>query len=192
MVKIVGIFGYPLDHSISPAFQQAAFDHYGLPIRYYAWPTPVDRLGVEVNKLRGEDYLGANVTVPHKERVGGFLDEIDPWARSVGAVNTIVRERGRLLGHNTDSHGFMRSLKEKADFDPRGKKVLLLGAGGAARAAAFALAEEDVTSLTIANRTVERARSLAEDVRGLIAHAHAHAKAISLAASALEEAQRQR
>ena len=90
MTQLVGIFGYPLSHSISPVFQQAAFDHYSIPARYHAWPTPPDSLETEVEKLRGEVYLGANVTVPHKESVRRFLDDIDVWARSVGAVNTIV------------------------------------------------------------------------------------------------------
>ena len=163
--QLVGIFGYPLAHSISPAFQQAAFDHYSLPVRYYAWPTPPDSLEAEVGKLRTEQYLGANVTVPHKERVRPYLDRMDPLARAVGAVNTIVRERQSLVGYNTDAYGFVRSLKERGELDPRGKRVLLLGAGGAARAAAFGLAEEKIAELTIANRTHERARRLADDVR---------------------------
>ena len=175
MTQQVGILGYPLAHSISPAFQQAAFDHYSLPVRYHSWPTPPDRLEEEVRKLRGEDYLGANVTIPHKERVGAYLDDIDPWARSVGAVNTIVREGGRLLGYNTDSYGFVRSLKERGGFDPRGKEVLLLGAGGAARAAAFGLSKESIASLTIANRTLGRAQHLADDVRGPVGQVEAMA-----------------
>ena len=133
MTQLVGILGYPLAHSISPAFQQAAFDYCSLSIRYHAWPTPPGGLEEEVRKLRGEEYLGANVTVPHKERVLSFLDDADPWALSAGAVNTIVREGGRLIGYNTDAFGFVKSLKERGEFDPCGKRVLVLGAGGAAR-----------------------------------------------------------
>ena len=184
MTQLVGIFGYPLAHSISPAFQQAAFDYYSLPVRYHAWPTPPDRLEEEVRKLRDPEYLGANVTVPHKERVRAYLDDVDPWARSVGAVNTIAREDGRLIGYNTDAYGFIRSLKESGGFDPKGKKVLLLGAGGAARAAVFGLAQEYIASLTIANRTLERARSLARDVGDHIAHV----TALPMSVAALEEA----
>ena len=184
MTQHVGILGYPLAHSLSPAFQQAAFDHLSLPIRYRSWPTPPHRLEEEVSKLRGEDYLGASVTIPHKERIGAYLDDIDPWAQTVGAVNTIVREGSSLVGYNTDTYGFIKALKEKGDFDPQGKRVLLLGAGGAARAAAFGLAKENISSLTIANRTVERARSLADDVAGSIVHV----TAIAFAEGALKEA----
>ena len=170
MTRQVGIIGYPLKHSISPSFQQVAFDHYSLPVRYSAWSTHPDMLREQILKLRGDSYIGANVTVPHKENVRAHLDEIDPWATSIGAVNTIVNEDGRLTGYNTDASGFARSLKETGGFDPAGKRVLLLGAGGAARAAVFALANENVASLTIANRTVERAQRLADEVRGLIFH----------------------
>ena len=109
------------------------------------------------------------MTVPHKERVFEYLDDTDSWAKSVGAVNTIVREGSRLMGYNTDSFGFVKSLKEVGEFDPRGKNVVILGAGGAARAAVFGLAKEGIASLTIANRTLGRAQALADDVRGSIA-----------------------
>ena len=184
MTQLVGIFGYPLAHSVSPAFQQAAFDYYSLPVRYQAWPVPADRLEDEVRKLRGAEYLGANVTVPHKVSVRAYLDDYDPWARSVGAVNTIAREGDSLIGYNTDSYGFIRSLKESGGFDPQAKRVLILGAGGAARAAAFGLARENIASLTIANRTLERAQSLSHDIQGQFANV----TAIPLAAAALEEA----
>lgn len=164
MTHLVGILGHPLSHSISPAFQQAAFDHYSLPIRYQAWPTPPERLADEVGRLRGERYLGANVTLPHKERVSEHLDSVDPWAHSVGAVNTIVKEDGRLVGYNTDADGFLMSLVHKGGFSPAGKAVLLVGAGGAARAAAFGLAREGVARMAIANRTLGRAKELARSV----------------------------
>ena len=183
MTQLVGILGYPLAHSISPAVQQAAFDHYGLPVRYEAWPTPPDALGDEVSKLREEKYLGASVTIPHKEGVGAYLDGVDAWAASIGAVNTIVRAGSDLLGYNTDAYGFIKSLKEIGSFDPRDKRVLVLGAGGAARAAVFGLAKEGIASLIIANRTLERAQSLVEDIRGSIAHV----SAVPMDEAALEE-----
>ena len=166
MTRQLGIFGYPLRHSISPVFQQAALDYHGLAARYNAWPTPPDRLADEVDRLRQERYLGANVTIPHKEAVASLVDACDGWAGLVGAVNTIVKSGDQLVGHNTDSYGLLQSLKAVAGFEPRGAKVLLLGAGGAARSAAFGLADAGVASLTIANRTPERARSLAAQLRG--------------------------
>ena len=165
MEQRAGLFGYPLSHSISPAFQQAAFDHYSLPVRYDAWPTPPEKLGAEVRKLRGEEFLGANVTVPHKEAVMTFLDAVDPWAELIGAVNTIVNDQGRLMGSNTDADGFIRALGEHGGTDPQGQRVLLLGAGGSARAAAFAFAKGGAASIAISNRTLGRAESLARDVR---------------------------
>ena len=158
----VGIIGYPLGHSISPAFQQAAFDHYGMDARYVVWETPVDGLPQRIQSLRAPHVLGANVTVPHKEAVRSSLDSLSEAASRTGAVNTIVNRNGLLEGHNTDVPGFLRALKGDGGFDPRGKRVLLLGAGGAARAVAYALSSVGVASLTIANRTVERARRLAE------------------------------
>ena len=167
MGQRVGIFGYPLAHSISPAFQQAAFDHLSLPVRYDAWPTPPEELGSQVQKLRDEEFLGANVTVPHKEAVMPLLDGVDPWAELIGAVNTIVNDQGQLMGYNTDADGFITALREHAGMEPRGKRVLMLGAGGSARAAAFALVKGGVASITLANRTLRRAESLARDVRKL-------------------------
>lgn len=165
MKQQIALFGYPLSHSISPAFQQAAFDSLSIDACYSARPTPPEGLAAEVEKLRAGDHLGANVTIPHKERIRACLDRLDPWAESVGAVNTIVKEDGRLVGHNTDGYGFLRSLEERGGFSPEGKSVLLLGAGGAARAAVFALAERGAGRVLIANRTVERGDALAADVR---------------------------
>ena len=165
MKQQIALFGYPLSHSISPAFQQAALDSLSIEACYSARPTPPEGLAAEVEKLRADDHLGANVTIPHKERIRECLDRLDPWAESVGAVNTIVKEDGRLVGHNTDGYGFLRSLEERGGFSPEGKSVLLLGAGGAARAAVFALAERKAGSVLIANRTVGRGDALAADVR---------------------------
>lgn len=184
MTRLAGIFGYPLAHSLSPAFQQAAFNHYGMDARYIAWETPPDALEAEVAKLRGGDFIGANVTIPHKRRVMDFLDEIDPLAQAIGAVNTIVKTDGKLIGRNTDAQGFLRPLKEDAGFDPEGKRALLLGAGGAARAAAFALCQERVATLAIANRTPQRAEALAAELRG---NAATTLSALSLADPALED-----
>ena len=184
MSSLVGLIGYPLGHTISPAFQQAAFDHHALPVEYRAWPTHPDLLESKVSSLRSREYLGSNVTVPHKERVAGLVDRLDAAAAAMGAVNTIVRENGSLTGYNTDAYGFITSLKEMGGFDPRGKRAVLLGAGGAARAAVFALAEEGVSSLVIANRTLERAKSLAAD----LGHTIPDVAAVPLGGPGLEQA----
>ena len=183
MTQQITILGYPLAHTISPAFQQAALDHYSLSVRYTAWPTPPDSLSDAVKKLRRDEYLGANVTIPHKERIVALLDGTDGLAATLRAVNTVVKEDQKLAGRNTDVGGFLRSLKE-ADFEPRDRSVLLLGAGGAARAAAFGLAQEGVAALTIANRTQERARRLVEELR----HSAARIEAIPMEETALAAA----
>ena len=165
MTLLAGIFGYPIRHSISPAMHNAAFEHLGIDAVYEAWETTPDDLPAGVAALRADNYLGANVTVPHKQAVMEHLDDIDELAAGIGAVNTIVNRNGRLVGSNTDALGFINSLKGETGTSLSGLEVVLIGAGGAARAAAYALAIEQVGSLTIANRTVERARSLAEELR---------------------------
>ena len=166
MSRKLGIFGYPIGHSLSPVFQQAALDHHEIDARYEAWETSPADLGAAVELLRGVEYLGANVTVPHKVEVMAHLDEVDELARFIGAVNTIVKCGERLIGHNTDAGGFVESLRLAGGFDPKGRRALLLGAGGAARAAAFALVRGGASELVIANRTLERAVALAAELGG--------------------------
>lgn len=167
MSRCVGILGYPLGYSLSPAIQQAAFDHLGIDARYEAWAVPPERLGEKVESLRAPDVLGANVTVPHKEAVIPLLDSLDAWSRTVGAVNTIVNRGGTLRGYNTDSDGFVRGLRD-ASFKASGARALLLGAGGAARGVALALVKLGVASVSIANRTLQRAERLAKELQGRV------------------------
>lgn len=166
MNTALGIIGYPIGHSMSPVFQQAALDACGVDARYVAYQVAPDEVEGFVNGLRQPGILGINVTVPHKLAVMPFLDEIDDWATEAGAVNTIVNRDGRLTGHNTDGYGFLRALREGAGFEPAGRSVLILGAGGAARGVVLALAREGAGELTIANRTRERAESLAHLAQG--------------------------
>ena len=161
MPQRLGIIGHPIGHSISPVFQQAALDHLGIDGTYQPWDVAPDAVEAFVQGLRERDVLGINVTVPHKEAVVPFLDEVDEWAATAGAVNTIVNRQGRLTGHNTDGVGFLRSLQDGGGFDPAGKRVLILGAGGAARGVVLALARARAGLLVIANRTAERADRLA-------------------------------
>lgn len=164
MTLLVGLIGYPVKHSISAAFQQAAFDHLGMTVQYLLWEVPLQELGAKLEELREPDHLGANITIPHKESVFPLLDHVDEVARRMGAVNTIVNQGGLLIGFNTDAQGFLLALQGEGAFEPRGRKALLLGAGGAARAAAFVLLEQGVGSLAIVNRDVSRAQALARDL----------------------------
>ena len=167
MTLLAGIFGYPISHSISPPMHQAAFDHARIDASYEAWETHPDDLANGVHKLRDDSYLGANVTVPHKQAVIQHLDEVDELATRIGAVNTIVNSDGRLLGTNTDAEGFITSLKTFGEVEPSGLDAVLIGAGGAARAAAHALADAHIGSLTIANRTLDRTQSLVAEIKDL-------------------------
>ena len=142
MSRYIGLIGYPLKHSVSPYFQQAALDYYQLDVRYEAWETTPAELADIVKNLRKPQNLGANVTVPYKEAVLPLLDEVDGLANSIGAVNTIVKEDDKLLGFNTDAYGFIEALDKEGHFDPEGKRVVLLGAGGVARAVSFVLLQE--------------------------------------------------
>ena len=173
LTLLAGIFGYPISHSISPPMHQAAFDHARIDASYEAWETHPDDLANGVRRLRDESYLGANVTVPHKQAVIQHLDEVDELATRIGAVNTIISRDGRLLGTNTDAEGFITSLNAWGHIEPTGLDAVLLGAGGAARAAAHALADAHIGSLTIANRTLERAQSLVAEIKYLGADARA-------------------
>jgi shikimate dehydrogenase len=165
MTKFVGLIGYRLKHSISPIFQQAAFDYLGLDIRYEVWETAKDELPNVVEGVRDASKLGANVTIPHKEAVLPLLDDVHNDASRIGAVNTIVSRGGKLIGYNTDASGFMKSLREDGGFSPRNKRAVLLGAGGVARAVGFALEDVGVKSLVILNRTQSRGEALAWDLK---------------------------
>jgi shikimate dehydrogenase len=166
MTYRVGIIGDPLKHSLSPAFQQAAIRHCGQDAVYEVWETPAEGLGKLLAWLRETwDAWGANVTVPHKEAVVGLLDRLDPAAERVGAVNTVVAHNGLLTGYNTDVPGFLKALSQDAGFDAAGRRVLVLGAGGVARAVVTALAQAGAAQVTIANRTVARAEALVELAR---------------------------
>ena len=183
MTLKAGIFGYPISHSISPPMHQAAFDRAGIAAVYEAWETAPDALAAAVAALRDDGVLGANVTVPHKQAVMASLDEVDDLASRIGAVNTIVNDGGRLRGTNTDARGFLDSLKEYGGMDPSGADAVLVGAGGAARAAAHALADSEVGSLLIANRTLERAEALAVEIKAQ----SINARAVSLSDSAFAD-----
>ena len=159
----VFLLAHPAGHSVSPAMHNAAFDSLGIDAKYEAWDVPPDDLAAAVASLRKENIYGANVTIPHKLAVLPLMDSLSNAAKQIGAVNTIVNQGGNLFGHNTDAAGFLRALKEDANFSPRGKSVVMLGAGGAARAVAYALLQEGVANLRVYNRTESKAEALVQD-----------------------------
>ncbi|MBI2854874.1 MAG: shikimate dehydrogenase [Chloroflexi bacterium] len=169
MKQYLAIIGYPLRHSISPDFQQAALDSYGLDMEYQAWETNPSQLAAAIGELRYPRNLGANVTIPFKEEVLPMLDQVDEMADEIGAVNTIAKCDGMLTGYNTDAAGFLRALSEDREFDAREKAAVVLGAGGVARAVCHSLLNAGISRLTLANRSVTRAEELAEALQDIIA-----------------------
>ena len=159
----VGVIGDPVTHSLSPALQQPALDAQGIPATYERWPTTAMELPARIESLREPNVLGANVTVPHKVAVVRLVDDLSRNAERAGAVNTVVNLRGRLIGDNTDIHGFRASLSESLSGSTP-QRAVVLGAGGAARAVVLALEELGVADILIANRSTERAAQLAADL----------------------------
>ena len=160
-MKRIVLLAHPAGHSLSPTMHNAAFLHLDIPARYEALDVPPKGLPGAVEELRGPEFLGANVSVPHKTVVAQLVDELSGSADTVGAVNTVVNCGGHLIGHNTDGSGFLRGLAD-IGFDPEGSRVLLLGAGGAAKGVAAALLRAGVSRLAVYNRTTARAVELAE------------------------------
>ena len=166
-------------HSISPCFQQAAFDALGINARYEAWDVLPQDLPAAINGLRADAVLGANVTIPHKGSAARFVDRLHQTARFVGAINTVVNVNGELEGYNSDVGGFQAAL-EGAGIDPQGAHICIWGAGGAARAVAWALIWRGVGALTIINRSPARAGRLRHDLA-------AHPGAVRLRAYGCDE-----
>ncbi|WP_204700234.1 shikimate dehydrogenase [Halanaerobacter jeridensis] len=162
--KVTGLFGYPVEHSLSPAMHNDAFSELGLNHVYLPFSVEPNNLEQAVAGLRGLNITGVNVTIPHKQNVIPHLDKLSEEAELIGAVNTIFNDNGSLIGHNTDGRGFIRSLKEETDFKADGQKVLLVGAGGAARAIAFQLALEGISELLISDLDTAKAQSLSSEV----------------------------
>jgi shikimate dehydrogenase len=160
--KVVGVFGFPVEHSLSPAMHNAAFAALRLSYIYVPFAVLPEQIGPAVRSLSTLGIVGVNLTIPHKESVLPFLDDITQEARDVGAVNTVHCVEGQLLGDNTDGRGFYQPLHERG-LNLAGKPVVVLGAGGAARAVVFRLAREGAR-IVLANRTPERAARLAQAV----------------------------
>jgi len=161
--RVFGIFGDPVAHSLSPVMQNAAFEQAGIDAVYVPFHVRPQQLAGAVAGMRSLGIAGVNVTVPHKEQVIKLLDDVDANARMIGAVNTVLNRDGRLFGYNTDGVGLLEALRTELDFDPAGSRVLLLGAGGACRAAAVALSSAGAKSIGWINRTTGRAQKLADE-----------------------------
>jgi shikimate dehydrogenase len=160
--RVVGVFGYPIEHSLSPAMHNAAFAALQLSYIYIPFPVTPQALGPAIRSLVPLGIVGVNLTIPHKESVLPFLDDITAEARDVGAVNTVHCVGDRLLGDNTDGRGFYEPLRE-AGLTVAGRRAVVIGAGGAARAVVFRLAREGA-EVVLTNRTHERAIELAQAV----------------------------
>ena len=171
--RVVGVIGWPIAHSVSPAMHNAAFRALGLDWCYVPFPVRPERLSQALAGVRGLGLGGINVTVPHKQALLALVDELTPEARAVGAVNTVVVKGETLTGHNTDVGGFLRALGD-AGCDAKGLSALVLGAGGAARAVVYALARVGA-QVTLLNRTASRAHDLAREFAALGAGARLEA-----------------
>jgi shikimate dehydrogenase len=162
--KITGVFGYPVSHSLSPIFQNAAFDYLELDYIYIPLEVKPENLKDAVNSIKIFNWTGINVTIPHKKEVVKYLDKLDKTAEILGVVNTIHNIDGKLIGYTTDGEGFIRSLKEDGKFKPENKKIFLIGAGGASYAICGGLIKEKVGFIYITNRTYENAKKLKEHI----------------------------
>jgi shikimate dehydrogenase len=170
MTKRVVLIGHPVAHSLSGAMQQAAFDHAGIDARYELWDrAPID-LADTVTELRGEDFLGANVTIPHKERVVPMVDRLTEEAHATGAVNTITREGRKLVGHNTDVGGFKVALDALVGRQKMPRHAIVLGAGGGARAVVYGLIREGFQRVVVFNRHLHRAEGMVKHFSRSAAH----------------------
>ena len=162
--RICGVIGDPIEHTMSPVMHNAAFEKLGLDYVYVPFRVKREDLGRAINGMRALNIRGLNVTIPHKVAAIPFLDELDPLAEKIGAINTIVNNDGRLKGYNTDANGFLQALRERG-IEPGGKNVVILGAGGASRAISFTLAENSA-DMVILNRLQEM--DWAEELAGRI------------------------
>jgi len=170
MTKRVVLIGHPVAHSLSGAMQQAAFDELGVDARYELWDKPPIDLADAVAELRTDDFLGANVTIPHKERVVPMVDRLTEEATATGAVNTITREGKRLVGHNTDVAGFDVALDKLVGRQKMPKQAVILGAGGGARAVVYGLIREGFQRIIVFNRHLHRAEGMVKHFSRTASH----------------------
>jgi shikimate dehydrogenase len=162
--QVLGIFGDPVQHSLSPRMQNAAIEAANLDAVYVPFRVTEAQLCDALRGMRAMGMRGVNLTLPHKEAACGLVDGLDEHARLSGAVNTIVNDNGQLVGYNTDGQGLLKALKQELDVEAEGRRVILLGAGGACRAALVSLCRSGAAWVGVANRTRERAQSLVAEL----------------------------
>ncbi|HOM03070.1 MAG TPA: shikimate dehydrogenase [Acetivibrio sp.] len=162
--RLLGLVGNPVEHSISPELHNSLSTLLGLDIVYVPLAVKKADLETVVKALKSLDFIGFNVTIPYKRDIMKYLDENTKESILMGAVNTVKKIDGRLYGYNTDAEGFLRSFKEETGVGFKGKKVVLIGAGGVARAIAVKIAGEDAEKISLVNRTAEKAIELADVV----------------------------
>ncbi len=160
MTKRVVLIGHPVAHSLSGAMQQAAFDKLGIDAQYELWDRAPAQLAEAIAELRGEDFLGANITIPHKERVVPLVDRQTEEAHATGAVNTLTREGRKLVGHNTDVAGFNVALDKLVGRQKMPRHAVVLGAGGGARAVVYGLIREGFQRVIVFNRHLHRGEQM--------------------------------
>jgi shikimate dehydrogenase len=170
MTKRVVLIGHPVAHSLSAAMQQAAFDDQGIDAAYELWDRPPLALADAITEVRDDAFLGANVTIPHKERVVPLVDRQTDEAHATGAVNTITREGRRLIGHNTDVPGFKAALDSLVGRQKMPRQAVVLGAGGGARAVVYGLITEGFQRVIVFNRHLHRAEALVKHFGRSAAH----------------------
>lgn len=163
--KVCALIGDPVEHSLSPLIQNAAFQSLGLDYVYVVFTVKREELGGAISGMRSLGLHGLNVTMPHKIAVIQYLDHLDEVASEIGAVNTILNKDGKLIGYNTDGLGALKTLISSGA-DPSGKKIVILGAGGASRAISFTLAKK-AREIVILNRTLRRAKDLVNDLTSI-------------------------
>jgi shikimate dehydrogenase len=185
----LGVLGDPVEHSLSPQMQNAALRDSGIKMEYARFHVRPPELAEAFDLVRRNEFIGFNVTLPHKQAGAGLVDESDADAKQIGAINTIALRDGKLVGFNTDGHGFARAVREEFSVDLRDLRILVLGAGGAARAIAFECARQNCERLVIANRTRANAEKLVHDLVSFFAGPRVLGPVARLQAVGLSEAE---
>lgn len=176
--RVYGLLGCPVRHTLSPHMYNPLFEHLGINAVYVPFEVQPEYIGRAITGMRALGLQGVHLTTPHKEAVLPYLDRLSREAAAIGAVNVVLNNRGQLYGDNTDGRGYLRSLQRELQFEASGKAVVILGAGGSARAIAMTLARVGVARIHVLNRTLSRAERLSEDLK--VHHPEINAQALPL------------